>query len=302
MMKPIIEKMLSVVPVNMSARKTPISENGSDTMIADRLQEARELRREDQVDEDHREAERRHRRRERVLHLLLLPADREAIAGRKRRLLDDLVDVLADVARRAPLRAREDGDASHELLAADGLRARRLDDLGDLPQRHHAQFAVRPALVRREVEVRQVRRDLAAVLGEAHVHLVVLRIRREPVAHCIAREQRTDRRADLLHRDAEVRGRVVVEAHRQRGIGRLLRQSRGPRCRGRSRASASGRSASFVSVAGSGPRMLMKIGRLKPSVSSTPGIGFSALRIARSRSFCVRSRSARSVSLRLMRA
>ena len=34
MMKPIIENMLSVVPVRSSARKTPISENGSDAMIA----------------------------------------------------------------------------------------------------------------------------------------------------------------------------------------------------------------------------------------------------------------------------
>ena len=34
MMKPIIEKMLSVVPVSSSARNTPISDNGSDTMIA----------------------------------------------------------------------------------------------------------------------------------------------------------------------------------------------------------------------------------------------------------------------------
>ena len=34
MMKPIIEKMLSVVPVSSSARNTPMSENGSDAMIA----------------------------------------------------------------------------------------------------------------------------------------------------------------------------------------------------------------------------------------------------------------------------
>ena len=34
MMKPMIEKILSVVPVTRSARKTPISENGSDAMIA----------------------------------------------------------------------------------------------------------------------------------------------------------------------------------------------------------------------------------------------------------------------------
>ena len=34
MMKPIIEKRLSVVPVRSSARNTPISENGSEAMIA----------------------------------------------------------------------------------------------------------------------------------------------------------------------------------------------------------------------------------------------------------------------------
>ena len=34
MMKPMIEKILSVVPVSSSARNTPISENGSDAMIA----------------------------------------------------------------------------------------------------------------------------------------------------------------------------------------------------------------------------------------------------------------------------
>ena len=34
MMKPMIEKMLSVVLVSRSARNTPISENGSDAMIA----------------------------------------------------------------------------------------------------------------------------------------------------------------------------------------------------------------------------------------------------------------------------
>ena len=34
MMKPMIEKMLSVVLVSSSARNTPISENGSDAMIA----------------------------------------------------------------------------------------------------------------------------------------------------------------------------------------------------------------------------------------------------------------------------
>ena len=34
MMKPMIEKMLSVVPVNSSASSTPISDSGSDTMIA----------------------------------------------------------------------------------------------------------------------------------------------------------------------------------------------------------------------------------------------------------------------------
>ena len=34
MMKPIMEKRLSVVPVRSSARNTPISANGSDIMIA----------------------------------------------------------------------------------------------------------------------------------------------------------------------------------------------------------------------------------------------------------------------------
>ena len=34
MMKPIIENRLSVVPVRSSARNTPISENGSDAMMA----------------------------------------------------------------------------------------------------------------------------------------------------------------------------------------------------------------------------------------------------------------------------
>ena len=63
MMKPMIEKMLSVVPVNSSASSTPISDSGSDTMIASGCSEAAELRREHQVDEDHREAERRQRRR-----------------------------------------------------------------------------------------------------------------------------------------------------------------------------------------------------------------------------------------------
>ena len=60
--------------------------------------------------------------------------------------------------------------------------------------------------------------------------------------------------------------------------------------------------ASAVRVTGSGPRMLTKIGRLKPTVSSMPGIGCMTLRIARSSSFCVRARSARSTSFRLMRA
>ncbi len=34
MMKPMMEKMLSVVPVNSSASNTPINDNGSDAMIA----------------------------------------------------------------------------------------------------------------------------------------------------------------------------------------------------------------------------------------------------------------------------
>ena len=65
-----------------------------------RLREARELRRENQIDENDREAERRERRLERLLHVLRLATDVEAISGRqrRRRLLDDAGHIGIDVA------------------------------------------------------------------------------------------------------------------------------------------------------------------------------------------------------------
>jgi hypothetical protein len=43
-----------------------------------------------------------------------------------------------------------------QLLPLDDLRRRRLDDLGDLPQRHHPQLAVGAVLARAEIEVAEV--------------------------------------------------------------------------------------------------------------------------------------------------
>ncbi len=84
--------------------------------------------------------------------------------------------------------------------------------------------AVRAALVGGQVEVAEVRREPAAVLRQLHVHLVVLAVGAEPVADRVAGEQRPDRRADLLHGDAEVGCGVVVETNRQRRIRGLVRR------------------------------------------------------------------------------
>ena len=163
----------------------------------DRLHEAAELRGEDQVDEDHREPERCDRRLEGLLHVLLLAADVEAVARGKLglHLVDDLLHVVADVAGRPALDVRVERDAALQLLALDDLRTRRLDDLGDLPQRHHAQLAVRAALVRRDREVREIGREAPPVLRQLHVHFVVVAVRRQPVAHGVAGEQRPQRAA-----------------------------------------------------------------------------------------------------------
>ncbi len=159
----------------------------------------------------------------RFLRVFLLPGDDEAIAGRQRHRLGDLLHVLIDVTGRAALGVGVERNAPLQILPLDDLRARALDDLGDLAQRHHAQLAVRSALVGRQVEIADIGRELAAFPGQLHVDLVILPVGSEPVAHRLAGQQRAHRRAHLLHRDAEVGGDVVVEPDRQRGIGGLLR-------------------------------------------------------------------------------
>ncbi len=69
----------------------------------ERLQEAAELRGEDDVDEDHRHAERGERGVERLLHVLLLAGDVPAVTDRQWGRLDEGFDFLADVARRPAL-------------------------------------------------------------------------------------------------------------------------------------------------------------------------------------------------------
>ena len=104
MTKPIIEKMLSVVPVSKQRQQHADQRERQRRHDRDRLGEARELRREDQVDEDDREPKRRQERCRTIPAVSsLLPGDGEPVARRKRGRLDDLLDVVADVARRAPL-------------------------------------------------------------------------------------------------------------------------------------------------------------------------------------------------------
>jgi hypothetical protein len=89
------------------------------------------------------EPERGERRAERIGHILLLARNREAIARRQAHGLDDLLHVVADVARSAPLGGRVERDAALQLLALHDLRARGLDDLGHLAQRHQPRLSVR---------------------------------------------------------------------------------------------------------------------------------------------------------------
>ena len=166
---------------------------------------------------------RRDRRPKRFLHVLLLARGLEPIARRQRGVARDLLHVGADVARRTTFDVCVDADAPLQVLPLDDLRARRLDEVRHLSQRHHPHLPVGPAPVRRQVQVREIRRELAAILRQLDVDLVVLAIGPQPVADRVAGEQRPDRRADLLDRDAEIGGCRVVEPDRQRRIGRLVR-------------------------------------------------------------------------------
>ena len=99
-----------------------------------RLQEAAELRRQDDVDEDHRRAERHQHALEGLGLLLGLAADVEAVAGRQLRRLDDLLHVGADVAARPALRAGVDRLAALQVLALDDDRIDHRHDVGDARQ------------------------------------------------------------------------------------------------------------------------------------------------------------------------
>jgi hypothetical protein len=79
--------------------------------------------------------------------VLRLPADIETIARRQRRILDDLLHFLVGIAGRPALDVRVERDSPLQLLPLDDLRRRRLDDLRNLPQRHHPQLAIGPGLV-----------------------------------------------------------------------------------------------------------------------------------------------------------
>ena len=79
-----------------------------------------------------------------------------------------------------------------------------------------------PFLVVLRYRLLKSRGEPAAVLRQLHVHLVILAVRPEPVAHRVAGEQRPDRRPHLLHRDPDVGRGIVVEPDRQRGRRGLL--------------------------------------------------------------------------------
>jgi hypothetical protein len=219
----------------------------------------------------------------------------EAIAGRqRRRFVDDLLHVLLTSPDGPPSAFAKSATRRCRFLPLDDLRRSRFDELGDLPQRDHPRLARRDLLGRREVQIARVGRQRAD-WPSATAHSLHSSVRRARASSStgVAGKERPDRLSDLLDRDSDVGGGVVVEPDGS-AAPRLLGRLEVGGCPGLRDPSARTRDE-IVSCAGSGTVQVDPYRPGEAEGSLDAGIGFIVLADRRLYLLCVRLRSARSM-------
>ncbi len=137
MITPIMLMMLNVPRVTISASITPISDSGSDSMIASGCRKLPNWRRQDQVDEHDGQQQRLDHVPDRLHEVLLLAAEVEPVARRQADLREPRLHVARHVGERPSLVVALDGGHALEIETLDLVRRPGQANRRDLAERHH---------------------------------------------------------------------------------------------------------------------------------------------------------------------
>ena len=187
------------------------------------MQEAAELRGEDEVDENHGEAQCRDRVADRIRHLLRGAAELELISGRQRDFFQCFLHVARDRARRVRGRhARPHLNQPLQIAALDLAFRICRREVGDLAQRDHARTAVGVGLATRQIDLVEIRNPRALVLRQTHQYLMIFTVRAFPLAGVFARDHGASGGDDGSHRHTQITCEFTIDGDIQRRAGRLV--------------------------------------------------------------------------------
>ena len=216
--------MLSEPPKDQNRNQRERNRQRQRKQNRDRMNPALELRRQNQVDEDDRQAERRDEGAERFAHLLGAARRRGGVFRTQVLRGEGFVQTLNHVLRRT---ARQQvGGNRHFALAVEALnrgRAGRALERGDLRNRNRVGLARRRELTGLRIGGHAQQRDAVfaatKTLGGAHVNFVLLAATLE-VGDFVIADQIVERLRDLLRLHAQLRRQRPVDLDVQFGLAR----------------------------------------------------------------------------------